>query len=334
MMATFMAVMVPRAVGQRRPDQRGAGHRVLGGAADRRRSLRVRNVGEISLEAVEFTYPGASEPVLRDITFRRQSPARRRRSSARPAPARPPCCRSSRGCSTPRRGAVRVDDVDVRRLRPGRACGTGSAWCRRSRSCSPERSRPTCATATRTRPTSELWAALTIAQARDFVAAMPEGLDSPDHPGRFERVRWPTAATGDRPRTRRGPAHLPVRRFLLRAGPGHRRAAARRAAPDHPGRDGDHRRAAGVDHRRRRPDHRAGGRAASSGSGRHDELLETCPTFVEIVESQLARRCRHDETEAPSRPPRNGRSSRRRRWPSRWRRSVRRRHRACPPRSR
>ena len=24
------------------------------------------------------------------------------------------------------------------------------------------------------------------------------------------------------------------------------------------------------------------------GTGRHDELLETCPTFIEIVQSQLA----------------------------------------------
>ena len=50
-------------------------------------------------------------------------------------------------------GEVLVDGVDVRDARPGAAGEDGRAWCRRSRTCSPARSRPTCATAIRTRPT-------------------------------------------------------------------------------------------------------------------------------------------------------------------------------------
>ena len=41
-------------------------------------------------------------------------------------------------------------------------------------------------------------------------------------------------------------------------------------------------------HRRRRPDRRPRGRPWSSAPGTHEELLATCPTYQEIVESQLA----------------------------------------------
>ena len=78
--------------------------------------------------------------------------------------------------------------------------------------------------------------------------------------GRHQLLRRPAAAAGDRPGARAPAGDLPVRRLVLGARPGHRRPAARGAAADHPGRDGGHRRAAGVDHRRRRPDRRARGR--------------------------------------------------------------------------
>ena len=45
----------------------------------------------------------------------------------------------------------------------------------------------------------EMWAALEIAQARDFVEAMPERARGADHPGRHQRLRRPAAAAGDRP---------------------------------------------------------------------------------------------------------------------------------------
>ena len=82
----------------------------------------------------------------------------------------------------------------------------------------------------------ELWAALEIAQARDFVEALPEGLDAPVGQGGTnfsggQRQRLAIA------RARRTPSRdLPLRRLLLRARPGHRRPAAGGAAA------GDHRR--------------------------------------------------------------------------------------------
>ena len=51
-------------------------------------------------------------------------------------------------------GRVLVGGVDVRDARPGRPRGRASGWSRRSPTSSPARSPPTCATATRTRPTT------------------------------------------------------------------------------------------------------------------------------------------------------------------------------------
>ena len=76
----------------------------------------------------------------------------------------------------------------------------------------------------------ELWDALEVAQARDFVEAMPEGLDAPSRQGGTnvsggQRQRLAIArAVVKRPRD------LPVRRLVLRARLRHRRRAAGRAA--------------------------------------------------------------------------------------------------------
>ena len=58
-------------------------------------------------------------------------------------------------------------------------CGAGSGWCPRKRSCSPARSRPTCASGRHDATDDELWAALRVAQAESFVRELPEGLDAP-----------------------------------------------------------------------------------------------------------------------------------------------------------
>ena len=134
----------------------------------------------------------------------------------------------------------------------------------------------------------ELWEALEIAQGRDFVEAMPEGLDAPIAQGgtnvsggqrqRLAIARALVAQAGD----------LPVRRLVLGARPGHRRPAAGGAAADHA------RTRAWSSSRSGCPPSSTPTRsscsrtARSSASARHDELLETCPTYVEIVESQLA----------------------------------------------
>ena len=106
----------------------------------------------------------------------------------------------------------------------------------------------------------EMWAALEIAQARDFVEAMPDGLDAPIAQG------GTNVSGGQRQR-------LAIARALIRepeiylfddsfsaldlATDARLRAAL---APGHPGRHGADRRAAGVDDPRRRPDPRARGR--------------------------------------------------------------------------
>ena len=129
----------------------------------------------------------------------------------------------------------------------------------------------------------ELWEALEVAQARDFVEALPEGLDAPVVAGRHQRLRRPAAAAGDRARRRTTPGDLPLRRRLLRARPGHRRPAARGAAA----RSRRTRRVLVVAQRVSTildadqivvlEDGRVVGR------GTHDELLASCVTYQEIV---------------------------------------------------
>ena len=48
----------------------------------------------------------------------------------------------------------------------------------------------------------ELWEALTVAQAADFVREKKDGLDCTDRPGRHQRLRRPAPAAVHRPRAR------------------------------------------------------------------------------------------------------------------------------------
>ena len=65
------------------------------------------------------------------------------------------------------------------RTRPGAAVASGSASCRRGRTCSAGRSRATCATADPRRPTRSCGRRCARRRHSDFVAAMPGGLDAP-----------------------------------------------------------------------------------------------------------------------------------------------------------
>ncbi len=106
----------------------------------------------------------------------------------------------------------------------------------------------------------EMWAALEVAQAADFVRAMPGGLAGADRTGRHQRVGRAAPAAVDRACAHPPARHLRVRRLVLGPRPRDRRAAARRARAVHEGRRGRHRGAAGVDHRDRRQHPRARGR--------------------------------------------------------------------------
>ncbi|QIX28030.1 ABC transporter ATP-binding protein [Nocardioides sp. JQ2195] len=133
--------------------------------------------GVLELDHVEFTYPGAEQPVLRDISF-----------SARPGQTVAVIGSTGAGKTTlvnlvPRlfdatAGEVRIDGVDVRRL------DADSMWARIG--LVPQQAflfSGTIADNLRHgRPDAsdeDLWRALEIAQVKDFVEAVPEGLEAP-----------------------------------------------------------------------------------------------------------------------------------------------------------
>ena len=176
MMATFMFVMIPRAsVSAKRIAEVLATESSVVTAASPTRPGEFR--ADIVFDGVEFSYPGADEPVLKNIEFR--VPVGTTTAIIGSTGA---------GKSTliglvPRlfdatAGAVRVGGVDVREwdpdelwkrigLMPQRAflfSGTVASNLRYGNADASD---------------DDLWHALEIAQAREFVAAMPLGLDEP-----------------------------------------------------------------------------------------------------------------------------------------------------------
>ncbi|MFT4285156.1 MAG: ABC transporter ATP-binding protein [Protaetiibacter sp.] len=176
MMATFLAVLLPRAAVS--ADR-------IGEVLDTEPSVvaplapvtELATGGEVELRDATFAYPGAEAPVLREVSF-----------TARPGRMTAIIGSTGSGKTTlvnllPRLfdvtgGAVLVDGVDLRELdpevlwgriglipqRPYLFSGTVASNLRYG---NPEAS------------DEELWAALEIAQARDFVEAMPEKLEAP-----------------------------------------------------------------------------------------------------------------------------------------------------------
>ncbi|MDO7881527.1 ABC transporter ATP-binding protein [Salinibacterium soli] len=176
MMATFMAVMIPRAAVS--ADRIGE---VLGTASSvappAEPVAAASSLGVVELDAVSFSYPGAEQPVLRAISF-----------TARPGQTTAIIGSTGAGKTTlvnllPRlfdatAGRVLIDGVDVRELDPD------SLWGRIG--LVPQRAYLFSGTVASNlrygKPDAtdeELWRALEIAQAKDFVEAMPEGLDAP-----------------------------------------------------------------------------------------------------------------------------------------------------------
>ncbi|MFD6562929.1 ABC transporter ATP-binding protein [Micromonospora profundi] len=176
MMATFMMMMVPRAAvcAERIIEVLDTDSSVVP-AAEPVTELPTR--AELELRDVRFQYPGAVDPVLRDISFR-----------ATPGTTTAIIGSTGAGKTTllsliPRLvdvtgGAVLVDGVDVREMAPE------ELW--RRIGLVPQR--PYLFTGTVASnlrygnpdaTDEELWAALEIAQASEFVAQMPGGLDAP-----------------------------------------------------------------------------------------------------------------------------------------------------------
>jgi ATP-binding cassette subfamily B multidrug efflux pump len=177
MMASMMFVMVPRAVvsAERIGEVLDTKTSVLPPVAPV--SLPVTRQGRLELRDVEFRYPGAEEPVLRGIDLVVES-------------GKTTAVIGSTGSGkttlvnlVPRLfdvtgGAVLLDGIDVRDLEPDDLwssiglvpqkpylfSGTVASNLRYGRTDATD---------------DELWHALEVAQAREFVEAMPEGLDSP-----------------------------------------------------------------------------------------------------------------------------------------------------------
>lgn len=175
MMATFMLMMVPRSAvsAERIVEVLDTSSSVVPPAEP---VTAVAGRGDLELTGVSFAYPGASDPVLRDVSF-----------SARAGQTVAVIGSTGAGKSTlvnlvPRlmdatSGEVRVDGIDVRRLAPE------ALWSRLG--LVPQKaflfSGTIASNLRHGKPDAtddEIWEALEIAQARDFVAAMPDGLES------------------------------------------------------------------------------------------------------------------------------------------------------------
>lgn len=176
MMASFMAIMIPRAAvsADRIGEVLESETTLLPPAAP---VSELPTPGEVVFDDVEFTYPGADQPVLSGISFRA-------------APGETVAIIGSTGSGKttlvsliPRLfdvtgGSVSVHGIDVRTAdldalwqgiglvpqRPFLFSGTIASNLRFGREEATD---------------EELWAALEIAQATDFVREKPEGLDSP-----------------------------------------------------------------------------------------------------------------------------------------------------------
>ena len=214
--------------------------------------------GALEFRDVGFAYPGAEHPVLRNISF-----------AVAPGQTTAIVGSTGAGKSTlvnlisrlfdSTEGNVLVGGVDVRDLdpdvlwstigyvpqRPYLFSGTVASNLQFGKPDATE---------------EEMWSALEVAQAKDFVSANARRLTRSHRTGRHQRFRRATAApldcAGADPQAR----HLRVRRLVLGARPRNRRPVTGRARSVHTRSGGGHRRPARVDHHQRRQHRRPRGR--------------------------------------------------------------------------
>jgi len=283
MMATFMLVMIPRAAvcAERLMEVLDTEPSVVPPVEP---VTALRESGALELRNVWFSYPGATDPVLRDITLR-----------AEPGMTTAVIGSTGSGKSTllslvPRLfdatgGAVLVDGVDVTRIEPELLYSRIGLVPQRSylftgtiggnlRYGKPDAT------------DEELWDALRTAQAEDFVAALAEGLDAPVAQGGTnfsggQRQRLAIA----RAVVRRPEIYLFDDAFsaLDLATDAQLRAALRPITRDSTVVIVAQRVSTIID----ADQIVVLEDGAVLGLGRHDELVASCPTYAEIVESQL-----------------------------------------------
>ncbi|MFE9747817.1 ABC transporter ATP-binding protein [Saccharothrix saharensis] len=283
MFATFISMMIPRAAvsAERINEVLDTESSVVPPASPLRELPRQTSV---EFRGAEFRYPGADEPVLRDIAFRAEAGQRTAIIGS-----------TGTGKTTllnlvPRLidvtgGVVLVNGADVREIDPDTLCARIGLVPQR-----PYLFTGTVASNLRYgRPEAtddELWEALEIAQARDFVEAMPGGLDAVIAQGGTnvsggQRQRLSIA----RALVRRPDIYLFDDAFsaldlatdarLRAALRPHTREAVVIVVAQRVSTILDADRIVVLDD------------GAVVGIGTHHELLDSCPTYVEIVESQL-----------------------------------------------
>jgi ATP-binding cassette subfamily B multidrug efflux pump len=284
MMATFVAILAPRAAvsADRIGEVLGTSSSV---APPRRPVTAVRAHGRVELRNVTFCYPGAEVPVLRGVSFKVE-PGKMTAIVGSTGAGKTTLVNLITRMFDVTGGAVLVDGVDVRELDeellwsrlgvvPQTAylfTGTIAGNLRYGR---PEA------------PDEEMWDALEVAQAGDFVRALPDGLQAPVAQGGTnfsggQRQRLAIA----RALIRRPEIYLfddafsaldlgTDARLRTALAPRIRDAAviivAQRVST-----------IIGADQIVVLED------GEVVGIGRHDELVATCPTYAEIVESQAA----------------------------------------------
>ena len=281
MMTSFMSIMIPRAAAcaERITEVLATAPAIAPPATP----VTPAPTGVVELRGVEYRYPGAADAVLADVSFVAR-PGEVTAIIGATGAGKTTLCELLPRLADPTAGAVVIDGVDIRDrdpdelrarlgLVPQRAFLFSGTVASNLRFGKPDAT------------DAELWAALEVAQAADFVRAMPEQLAAPIAQGgtnvsggQRQRlaiaralVRAPAVlilddafaaldlATEARLRAALT-AHLASATVIVVA----QRVASIRGAHQVVVLDG--------------------GRVV--GVGRHDELVHTCPTYAEIVASQ------------------------------------------------
>jgi ATP-binding cassette subfamily B protein len=173
LMGTFMVMMIPRAAvcAERIEEVLGTASSVL---PPEHPVTKVLAHGRVEFRNVSFSYPGAAAPVLRDVSFTVE-PGRTTAIIGSTGAGKTTLLSLVARLMDVTVGSVLVDGVDVRRLDPE------LLWSRLGYV--PQRSYLFSGTVASTlrhgnpdATDDELWTALDVAQARDFVERLPDGL--------------------------------------------------------------------------------------------------------------------------------------------------------------